>query len=492
MKKILEESKEYKTISNLVLYLTDLRKEGTWYEFKENYYNEKIIGDYISALSNAAAIEQKEYGYMIWGVNDTTYEIVGTTFDPDKHKVGNQDLEIYLNSLIDPHISIDFFELFINNKRIVVLRIEKASVKPTSFNGVEKIRVGSNRANLKDYPKKEAEIWESFRVKSFENEVALDELNVNDIFNLLDTHVFFEMIDLPYPNREKDVIESLIRKDLIRQSDNGTYIITNCGALLIARDLNKFPKLIRKSIRVIEYENEKKTSAIGETIFKKGYLLIFEDVLTFIMGLMKKSEDYSNGLRNEKTRFPFLAIREALGNIIAHQDLTNLSKGPVIEVHPTFIDFINPGNMIIDPLRIIDATPESFNICLTDVLHLAHILEERGQGFDVMEETMGSYHLPSPIVTQGDNYTIVSLIYYPVLNKWPNEFIIKTIYLFCCYNAVNKKETSNSDIRERLNIDEKNAAMVSRKIKEAVESGLIKISNPSSGIEARKYIPFWL
>ena len=36
-------------------------------ELKTNFWNPKEIGEYISALSNSAAIHGKKAGFMIWG-----------------------------------------------------------------------------------------------------------------------------------------------------------------------------------------------------------------------------------------------------------------------------------------------------------------------------------------------------------------------------------------------------------------------------------------
>ena len=55
--------------------------ELPWIEFKENYADPQGIGEYISSLSNTAALFNQEHAFMIWGVNDKTHEIVGTNFD---------------------------------------------------------------------------------------------------------------------------------------------------------------------------------------------------------------------------------------------------------------------------------------------------------------------------------------------------------------------------------------------------------------------------
>lgn len=62
-----------------------LRKENSteteWLEFKANYVSNQDIGEYISALSNGAALWGRPYAYLIFGVDDKTHEVVGTTYD---------------------------------------------------------------------------------------------------------------------------------------------------------------------------------------------------------------------------------------------------------------------------------------------------------------------------------------------------------------------------------------------------------------------------
>ena len=48
--------------------LIDYPREANWFEFKENWYEPNGIGEYISSLSNVAALEGQEYGYLVWGI----------------------------------------------------------------------------------------------------------------------------------------------------------------------------------------------------------------------------------------------------------------------------------------------------------------------------------------------------------------------------------------------------------------------------------------
>jgi predicted HTH transcriptional regulator len=72
----------------LVHELRKLPNETEWLEFKRNDAEPREIGEYLSALANAAALYGKVNGYLVWGIDDATHDIVGTTFSPASVKVG--------------------------------------------------------------------------------------------------------------------------------------------------------------------------------------------------------------------------------------------------------------------------------------------------------------------------------------------------------------------------------------------------------------------
>lgn len=78
--------------------------EAEWIEYKRNNNNPEEIGQYISALANAAALNNQPFGYLFWGVEDRTGQLVGTNFDPSTAKKGNEPLENWLLRLLEPKI----------------------------------------------------------------------------------------------------------------------------------------------------------------------------------------------------------------------------------------------------------------------------------------------------------------------------------------------------------------------------------------------------
>jgi predicted HTH transcriptional regulator len=129
--------------SELIDLLDRLRQEPTeteWLEFKINDEEPQAIGEYISALSNSASLHGQEYGYLVFGLKDQTHELVGTDFKPRKKKIGNQELENWLITQLQPSMDFKIFEFDYSGKPIVLFRIEPAHNTPIRFKGVEHIR----------------------------------------------------------------------------------------------------------------------------------------------------------------------------------------------------------------------------------------------------------------------------------------------------------------------------------------------------------------
>ena len=129
--------------------------EAEWVEYKLNNTHPEEIGQYISALANAAALNNQPFGYLLWGVEDRTGKLVGTNFDPSSAKKGNEPLENWLLRLLEPRTHFKFFDVSIEGKRIVVAQINHATNVPIRFMGVDYVRVGTVKRSLKEAPERE-------------------------------------------------------------------------------------------------------------------------------------------------------------------------------------------------------------------------------------------------------------------------------------------------------------------------------------------------
>ena len=81
-----KESSDMSDIKKVVKQLIAYKNEEDWFEFKDSWYDAVGIGEYISSLSNAAAMHGKEKAYLVWGVNNDTHELTNTTFNYHKNE----------------------------------------------------------------------------------------------------------------------------------------------------------------------------------------------------------------------------------------------------------------------------------------------------------------------------------------------------------------------------------------------------------------------
>ena len=91
----------------LLIELINEKSECEWIEYKENWFNREELGEYISALSNSATEHGVEEAYFIWGIEDNTKSIKGTSFQYDIDVKG-EPLKHYLARLLSPSISFKF------------------------------------------------------------------------------------------------------------------------------------------------------------------------------------------------------------------------------------------------------------------------------------------------------------------------------------------------------------------------------------------------
>jgi len=426
------------TDQQLIELLNNLIKqphENEWVEFKLNFHSPEEIGERISALSNGACIQGQSFGYLVFGVEDKTHIVKGTSFQAKSHKKGNKELEHWLANRLNPRID---FSIFV---------IPATKNRPVEFLHQAYIRIGSITRKLNDFPEKQAKIWKKDTIP-FEKEIAKDNLNAVDITKYLSTETYFDLIKLPYPSTQQGVIEKFIEENLVVK--NKGYAITKLGALLFAKNLKNFESVERKSVRVIVYKGKNKVETEREQIGLKGYALGFVGLIDWINSQLPANEEIGKALRKDTRMYPEIAVRELVAKALIHQDFT--VKGfPMIEIS-------NSG------------TP-----CLDKVIFYNEL-----------------YQLPPINVIVTENRTHVSIYSYKTLNNLDKKEKIRACYQHACLKYVSNEKMTNQSLRERFKIENKNAAIASRIIRDALKDGVIKEDDPES--KSRKYagyLPIW-
>lgn len=476
---IIEESRKY-------LY------EQPWIEFKHNNCDPQEIGENISALSNTAALFNQEHAFLIWGIHDKTHEIVGTSFVPQETNVGNQGLELWISTQLDPQIQFYFHATEIGGKPLVLLEIARAHSAPVKFKGVDYIRIDSYKKKLKDFPDTERELWAIFSKKPFEAMIAMENISGDFVLRELDYSAYFELLSQDLPSDKAKILEALAGDKMIAKSETGNYNITNLGAILFAKRLSDFPSLARKAVRVIKYEGTGRIGAASkEQVGGKGYACGFEGLITYITNLLPSNEIMGKALRKVVPMYPDIAVRELVANCLIHQNFFMQGTSPLIEIFTDRMEITNPGAPLIDKARFVDHPPVSRNEQLASFMRRIGVCEERGSGYDKVVFETEFYQLPAPEIEIYNDHTKVVLFAHKEYAQMSKEDRYRACYLHACLKRVNRDYMTNASLRERFDIDKKNSSMVSRLLSETCALGLIYVSPDSTSDKNRKYLPFW-
>lgn len=485
-----DHSPEY--LRDLVAQLRFLPSETEWVEFKHNRAVPQEIGEYISALSNMAALRGKAHGYVVWGVRDGTHAPVGTTFRPGREKKGNEDLEAWLTRGLRPHTGFRFHEFDDDGKPFVVLEIDCATQYPVQFDGEAYVRVGSYVKKLKDHPVVAAQLYERLRSTAFETLRAAEHRTTQQVLDLLDYPAFFTRLRLPLPTSPDLMAERLAEHSLITANDAGRWDITNLGALLFARDLRAFPGLRRKSVRVIEYEGRNRSKTKREQEGRKGYAAGFAGLMKYIHTLVPRNEVIGQALREDIPMYPDLALRELVANALIHQDLSVGGAGPTVELFSDRVEITNPGLPLVTPLRFLGTAPRSRNEALASFMRLVGYCEERGSGIYKVVQSVEAFQLPAPLFEADEHATRAVLFAHKGFGKMSRDEKVKACYWHACLRYADREQLTNTTLRERFGLDAGGTPTVSRIIREAVKAKLIKPFDPeqrSRGLMS--YVPIW-
>lgn len=480
-------------IEGLVRRLCELPAEIEWVEFKRDWFDANGVGEYLSALANSAALNDESRGYLIWGIDDESHEIVGTSFQPESAKgKGNELLEPWLHRKLSPRSLFRFHRLEVDGRQVVVLEIERATQEPTKFSDVAYIRVASTKRQLKDAPERERALWSVLGKTAFESLLAAEQVDDEAVTQLLNYPAYFALLGSALPADRARVLATLAGDRLILPGRAGGWDITNLGAMLLARRLDDFPDLARKAVRVVQYRGTGRLLAVREHVVVGGYAGGFEGLIDYVNGLLPTNEIMGRALRRTVPMFPELAIREIVANALIHQDFFIRGSGPMVEIFDDRVEVTNPGTPLVSTERFMDSPPRSRNEVMASLMRRFGICEERGSGIDKVVSEVEFFQLPGPLFEAPSGSTRAVLFAHKALRDMDRQERVRACYLHACLCYVTNARMTNTSLRRRFGIADQNAAEASRLLREAVEAGALVIQDETVGTRSRTYLPYWV
>ena len=319
---------------------------------------------------------------------------------------------------------------------------------------------------------------------------ALTTVDGHTVTRLLDTQSYFILSGSSYPTTQRAVLNQFAREGFVR-FDNGSWTITNLGAILFARNLEDFDLLRRKSPRVTVYEGKGKLRSTHDQFMTKGYATGFDDLVNFVTGLIPHTETYERALRSYVKKFPAIAVRELIANALMHQDFEMRGMSVDINIFDDRMEISNPGTHSVAPERFIDKCRPR-NERLADLMRQLGICEGKGTGVDKVVSATEECQLPPPDFREGTNRTTVVLFSHKAFAEMHGGDRVRATYQHCCLRYLQNDRMTNQSLRDRFGIPRKAAATVSRVIKAAMRCGEIKLGDHSQASPGdRYYVPFW-
>lgn len=482
----------HRELAELLASLIELPRETEWVEFKVDDSQPEEIGEYLSALANSAALHQKDTAYIVWGVENGTHKVVGTSFQPRETKVGNEEIENWLTRSLSPRIEFKIHEFIYENNSVVIFQVKPCRHTQVRFKETEFVRIGTYKKRLKDYPEKERALWFQIAKVPFEREPAATDLTADEVLARLDYPSYFELSSQNLPPDKASILERLQREKLIAHQHADRWSVTSLGAMLFAKRMAEFETITRKAIRVIVYRGNSRIQTVKEQVGTKGYAAGFQGMISYVNDQLPTNEHIGAALRTEVRVYPELAIRELVANALIHQDLNVSGDGPMVEIFNDRIEITNPGKPLIDPLRFIDEPPQSRNEAMASFMRRMNICEERGSGVDKVIHQAEFFQLPAPSFVVTENHTRVTMFAPRKLSAMDRQDKVRACYQHACLLSVSNQRMTNATLRKRFSIEEQNYAIASRIIQDTIQEKLIKSYDPDS--QSKKYasyVPFW-
>lgn len=393
--------------------------ETEWLEFKTNISESHSsityegVGKYISGISNVACLKDKAYGYLVLGIQDSTWNIVGTNLRMAEAKISNQDYELWLRKNLSPMISFEIEEFDYNGNHIVMFIIPATNSEPINFKGEAYLRVGSNLTKLKDFPDYIRKIYHSQNDWSGE---IIDEATFDD----LDPEAIAKAREW-YANKHEHLREEMktwddvtfLNKARITKKGN----ITNTAILLLGKPESEHlisPAIARIRWILKDSNGNERDYSIETCPFVLAVSRIFSKIRNLKYRYMNPA--LLELVPDELETYDPFTIREALNNAIAHQDYSYHGMINVIE-HEDRLIFSNVGGFIPDNIHNVlqnDAPEERYrNPFLVGAMVELKMVDTIGSGIRRMFNLQKQRFFPMPDYDFSDNkvkLTIVSKV----------------------------------------------------------------------------------
>ena len=463
--------------SELIKLIEDIqlkKTESNYIEVKSARNGCPKIFDTLSSFSN-----QQNGGTIIFGVDENeNFNVCGVYDAADlQKKIMEQSLQ--MEPVVRPLCTV----AVVDGKTVVSAEIQEMDnfQKPCFYKGAGRLRGSYVRVADGDRLMTEYEVYS---YEAFKQDIH-DELRTNDRAEMTDINTDEYQLYLLELKKNKPHLAKLEEKEINRLQG---FVVDNkptVAALMLFSVYPQayFPQLCITAVSVPGKEMSA-TGSVGERFIDNKRIegsitQMLNDALIFVRKNMKVKTiiDSETGMRNDRTEYPVIAVRELVLNALIHRDYSiHTESAPItITMYSDRMEIENPGGlygrMTLDSLGFVSA--DTRNPYIAGALEIMGETENRYSGIPTIRSAMKNAGLPQPVFVNNRG-VFKAILYNEIVSEKGNSDLASRILDFC--SVPRSRKELEEKFKEEITI----AYLMSKHMKPLIAENKIALTKPES------------
>ena len=218
-------------------------------------------------------------------------------------------------------------------------------------------------------------------------------------------------------------------------------IVTNAGLLLCDQGYLKQSKIVCTRWKGIEKGTIDGDALDDEEFSDASLIMLLSNAEAFIRTNSKNPWTIRGMRREEKSDYPFNAVREVLVNALIHRDYQNIGSEIHVDMYDDKMEISSPGGMIngsrIQELDLKKIPSMRRNEIISDIFGRLHYMDRRGSGIRRILNSYSDY-IEKPEFYSDEYFFIVTLP-----NRSEASYINELDDLYVKADTINETDTSD-------------------------------------------------
>jgi len=380
--------------------LSELRRlpaETEIVEFKEAKmgFDFNKLGKYFSALSNEANLKGLVEAWLIFGIENSKKDIVGSSFRTSRADLDSLKGEI-ANKTTNRITFIEIHELSVDDQRVVMFQIPAAPKGiPVAWEGHYFGRDGEELSPLN------LEEIERIRKQATRNDWSAEICHGATVSDLDPAAIAIARVNFKKKNpRIADEVDTWDDSTFLNKSKvtiNGQ--VTKAAIILLGK-LESEHYISPSSARITWVLKDKDNVEKDYQHFTSPFILAVDQIYSKIRNLKYRYIKEGTLFPDEVDQYSPFSIKEALSNCIAHQDYTLGGRINIVEREDAQLIFTNLGEFLPGSIETViesDEPPEYYrNNLLAHAMVNYNMIDTVGSGIKRMFRLQREKFFPMP------------------------------------------------------------------------------------------------